>query len=144
MNNRRIAERLGNAIQSNDMAAFAEIHAPDVIVVYPQSGEVFNGIDNFLAMLSNYPGGLASARVDQVRGQEASVHVTAPLPFGMPLVTITGAGDSFILEGVADYGDDGVYNIAIIADVRNGRISKSSWYFAERFEAPDWRKPYTG
>lgn len=143
MNNRQVAEALAEAIRTDDMAVFADIHAENVVVSYPQSGEIFNGIEDLLAMLANYPGGLAHAEISNVLGDGEKVHVASPLPFGMPVVTVTGAGENFVLEGVADYGEGGLFNVVILVAIRGGRITDESWYFAEQFDPPSWRKRFT-
>jgi hypothetical protein len=142
LNNRLVAERLARAIETQDMDVFLEVYDRDVVVSYPQSGETIRGIDNYRAMLANYPGGLALAEVSDVHGQGEDVLVTSSLPFGMPIVSVSGADDSFILEGVGDYGDDGVFNIAGIVEIDNGKVTKETWYFAAQFDAPAWRAPF--
>ena len=142
LNNRLVAERLARAIETQDMGVFEEVHARDVVVSYPQSGETIRGIDNYRAMLTNYPGGLALAEVSDVHGQSDDVIVTSSLPFGMPIVSVSGADDSFILEGVGDYGDDGIFYIAAVVEIRNGKVAEEKWYFAPPFEPPAWRAAF--
>ena len=142
LNNRLVAERLARAIATQDMGVFEEVHARDVVVSYPQSGETIRGIDNYRAMLTNYPGGLALAEVSDVHGQSEDVLVTSSLPFGMPIVSVSGADDHFILEGVGDYGDDGIFYIAAVVEIRNGKVAEEKWYFAPPFEPPAWRAAF--
>ena len=45
----------------------------------------------------------------------------------------------WIVEGVNDYRNGRVFNIAIIFELRNGRIWRDTRYYAEPFEPPEWR-----
>jgi hypothetical protein len=142
MSNRHIAERFAEAIRTKDLATVREVIATDIEVEYPQSGERIRGIDNYLGVHANYPGGLPTAEIIKVRGDKDSVQVTSPLPFGLPIVTVSGSDDTYILEGVGDYGDDGVFNVVVVVQLRDGLVASESWYFAPPFEAPAWRAPF--
>ena len=107
MSNGLVAGRLAKARETQDMGVLEEVHDRRIVVSYSQSGETIRGIDNFRAMLANYPGGLALAEVSGVHGQSEDVIVTSSLPFGMPIVSVSGADDSFIMEGVGHYGATG-------------------------------------
>ena len=139
MNNRQIAERYSKAEKDQDLARIGELAHPDIIVTYPQSGETIRGIDNYLAMLSNYPGGgLAKLEVSETHGAPESVHVVSS-PFGIPIITVSGAGNTFFIEGVAEYPDGGVFNVVGIIEVRDGKVVKETSYFAAPFDPPAWR-----
>lgn len=115
---------------------------PDIVVTYPQSGEIIRGHDNYVAMLSNFPGGLPPTEIDVVIGGEQSVQVVSPLPFSIPSVTVTGTGDRFTAEGLVEYPDSGLFHFVSIVKVRDGKIAEETSYFGAPFEAPEWRKPY--
>lgn len=66
--NRIIAEQYAQALQTNDLGLLGELSHADIVVRYPQSGEVIRGRDNHLAMLSNYQSGLPESEVTDVRG----------------------------------------------------------------------------
>lgn len=142
MKNRRIVERLCDAIVTQDMAAFIDLHAADLVVSYPQSGETFRGADNYHAMLANYPDGLPMGHISTIHGENDSVVVSSSIPFSMPVITISGGADTFIVEGEADYGDGGIFNVIAIIEIGGSKIAKETWYFAEPFESPAWRAPY--
>jgi hypothetical protein len=42
-------------------------------------------------------------------------------------------------EVVNDYGGGGVYDVAMILELKHGRIWRDRRYYAEPFETPDWR-----
>ncbi len=142
MENSVTAKRYAASIKEQNLQATAQLLHPDVEVRYPQSGEVFKGKDNYLAMLSNFPSGLAEVSVPIVSGGKASVHVTSTLPFGMPIVTVAGSGNLFVIEGTANYADGNSYNIAVILNMDSGLVARETWYWGSPFPAPRWREPF--
>jgi hypothetical protein len=53
-----------------------------------------------------------------------------------------GGGDVFVIEGTIDYGDGVPVSYVGIGELRDEKIAKLTEYFANPFEAPEWRKPY--
>jgi hypothetical protein len=45
----------------------------------------------------------------------------------------------WVVEGVIDYGEGQAYNVVLIFELRDGKMWRDRWYFAEPFEAPEWR-----
>ena len=45
----------------------------------------------------------------------------------------------WIVEGVNDYGDGGVFNVVLIVELKDGKWWRDTGYYAEPFEAPEWR-----
>lgn len=113
--------------ETHDMGVLEEVHDRRIVVSYSQPGETIRGIDHFRTVLANYPGGLALAEVSDVHGPSEDVVVTSSLPFGVPIVSVSGADDSFILEGVGHYGADGVFNIAATMEIHGGKVTKETW-----------------
>ena len=142
MDNSATAKRYAAALKERDLDATAQLLHEDVEVRYPQSGEVFVGRDNYIAMLSNHPSGLPQADFPTVSGDKASVHVTSPIPFGLPIVSVAGSGDLFVVEGTAEDADGSRYNIAVILNMEGGRVKRETWYWAAPFPAPEWRGPF--
>ena len=142
MNNRQIVERYLRAEMDRDWTAVAELGHDDMVVTYPQSGETFRGCDNYIAMLSNYPG-IYQAQLDVTEPHQPkeSVHVVAS-PFAMPIITVSGAGNTFFFEGVVEYPDGGVSNIAGLIELLDGKVVKETWYFPLPFDPPAWRAPF--
>ncbi len=143
MSNRQLVEQYVRAHMEQDWASVAEMTAPDVVVSYPQSGETIRGSDNYVGMLSNYPGQLDDSElaVTRLHLPTESVHVIQS-PIGLPMITVTGAGDDFFFEGVVKYPDGGVFNVVGIIELGGGRVVKESWYFAAPFDPPAWRAGY--
>lgn len=53
-----------------------------------------------------------------------------------------GGGDVFVIEGTIDYGDGVPVSYVGVGELRDGKISKMTEYFANPFEAPAWRAPF--
>jgi hypothetical protein len=62
-------------------------------------------------------------------------------PF-MTIQRVAGSGDVWLVEGLNTYGDGAVYHIAQHLRLRDGRVWRSTTYFAAPFEAPAWRAPF--
>ena len=45
----------------------------------------------------------------------------------------------WVVEGGADYGGGQVSDLVLILELRDGKMWRDRWYFAEPFEAPGWR-----
>jgi hypothetical protein len=84
---------------------------------WPQSGERIEGPDDALAVNRNFPGGLPSMRF---RRSSAS-------------------GDIAVLEVELEYADGSIYQGVSIMEIREGKVVKETDYFAEPFDAPQWR-----
>ena len=96
-----------------------ELRAPDFVMEMPQSGERIRGRDTMRAMQDAYPG-----------------------PPDAQIRRITGSGDLFVVEAFSDYGDRGVFNVCMVVEFEDGRIVRETRYYAEPFEAPEWRVPF--
>ena len=142
MHNWQVAEQWAHGMRNRDVAALEELVHPDIVVTYPQSGEVMRGRENLLAMVSNYPTDLPETTLSELHGPHEHVQVSSPLPFGIPTITVVGEGDTFVLEGVATYPNGDVFHVAMIIEVRDGKVASETSYFARPFEAPEWRAPY--
>ena len=53
-----------------------------------------------------------------------------------------GSGDLFVVQGTIDYGDGVPVSYVGVGQLRDGKISKMTEYFANPFEAPAWRADY--
>lgn len=53
-----------------------------------------------------------------------------------------GGGDVFVIEGTIDYGDGVPVSYVGIGELRDGKITKMTEYFANPFEAPAWRADF--
>ena len=104
------------APQLKSPAAAHAMYHDDAVLEFRQSGERFEGVENFREWRSNYPAS-TSFELGEIRGQD----------------------DVWVMAGKVRY-DDGPWNFGVsIHQFRGDRIERETIYFAERFEAPEWR-----
>lgn len=113
----RVAQTLWESINDQRWDDAAACMHPDYVQELPQSGERIEGRDNVIALNKNFPGGLPQCQVRRA----------------------LEAGDLVILESTLRYSDGSVYNVASIVEFLEDKIAKETTYFAEPFEAPQWR-----
>jgi ketosteroid isomerase-like protein len=92
------------------------MYREDAVLEFPQSGERFEGVENFREWRSNYP---ANTRFEfrEVRGD----------------------GDVWVAELTVRY-DEGPRNYGVsVLEIRDGKIARESIYVTEGFGAPEWR-----
>ena len=88
----------------------------DAVLEFPQSGERFEGVDNFREWRSNYP-------------EQTSFEFTA----------VRGEGDTWVAELTVSYGE-GPKNYGVsILELREGKIARESIYVTEGWDPPEWR-----
>jgi hypothetical protein len=92
-------------------------HPDDYVMEMPQSGERFRGRENMRAFQEAHPAPPSSLQVCRVLVKEGL----------------------WVVEGVIDYGDGRVLDFVVISELRDGKMWRDRWYFAEPFEAPEWR-----
>jgi len=124
--NRTTVEQFLRAMGTGDFEAQERLLTSDFVEVYPQSGEVIRGNDNRRAIMENYPGGTP----------KETTQLSAPAP------EIRGSGDQFTAHGQVTYPNGETWEVVSLIDLRDGKISKMTSYFAAPFEAPAWRAPY--
>ena len=105
------------AIQDGDYPALLEVLTPDAITRWPQSSERMTGAMACVRVYENYPGGPPPYRVER----------------------ISGNGDVWVAELVADYGAERWHTVSII-EFDGPRIARMTDYFGPAFAAPDWRR----
>jgi hypothetical protein len=99
-----------------DFEASHEIYADDAVLEFPQSGERFEGLDNFRAWRAIYP--------DPVR---------------LEVRRITGSGDVWISECSVSY-DGGPWKPAVgIHAFEGDKLVSERLYTMEPWPAPEWR-----
>jgi hypothetical protein len=120
--NRQVVDEFGQALESGDVErlgiVFDKYTADDFVQEWPQSGEVIRGKANAMEINRNYPG-MPSMKMRGVRG----------------------AGDVWVAEVTLDYGQGPVHGVSIF-EFRDGQVVKETDYFADPFEAPEWRSQW--
>ena len=124
--NAEVIRRYREAVEAGDlttMAALLEDFATDDFVQeWPQSGERLRGE--------------ASKRMAE---QYSEATGTSPT---MSLAGIKSCGDLAVIEGTIDYGNGVPVRYVGIAEFRDGKVARVTEYFADPFEAPEWRAPF--
>jgi ketosteroid isomerase-like protein len=135
IDHRLLIERLNQ----RDVDHLDEVFTEDVVIEYPQSGEVIRGLQNLREMYAHYPVGphvdpttVRARSVDQMR-------VVAPL---FTLVRVQGGGDTGSAAVRIRYPDGSSWWWVRMYELRGGRIARSTEYFAQDFDAPEWRGPW--
>ena len=117
--NRRLIESHFDALERGDFDALANSITDDFIQDWPQSGERVRGKEACLNVFRNYPGGGPTARLRRVSGE----------------------GDLLVVEVDMDYSGKPTHMVAII-ELRDGKISRETDYWADPFPAPAWRSQW--
>jgi hypothetical protein len=86
---------------------------------FPQSGERFEGVENFREWRRLYPSALAF-EMRRVRGE----------------------GDLWVIENLIRYGDGPWQPTVNIMEFRGDRVARETIYITEAWEPPEWRAPW--
>jgi ketosteroid isomerase-like protein len=102
-----------------DFDAAAKLMIPDVVVMWPCTGEVFHGRDNFLAVQKHYPGRWRIAVGRVVVAPEVVVSVVKVTPEG---------------------GDKPSFHATSFFELAGGKIAAITEYWATDEDPPEWRR----
>jgi hypothetical protein len=93
-----------------------EIYLEDAVLEFPQSGERFEGVENFKQWRKMYP-----AKVE------------------FQLSRFRGRDDLWVAEVLGRY-DEGAWGFGVaILEFRGDKVAHETIYGGERWEAPEWR-----
>jgi hypothetical protein len=92
-----------------------ELRHEDYVMEMPQSGERIRGRQKMRKFQEAYPN-----------------------PLSMQLRRVLVRDELWVAELVSDYGEQ-VYDVALIIELRDGKMWRDTRYYAEPFEAPEWR-----
>ena len=93
-----------------------ELRHQDYVMEMPQSGESIRGREKMLEFQSAYPN-----------------------PPSIQLRRVLVRDGLWVVEVVNDYGGGQVSDAVMIIELKDGRIWRDRRYYAEPFEAPEWR-----
>lgn len=140
--------RYQKAIMTMDLDAIEELRHPDYQCYYPQSGERFlshqDWVDAHRGYGDRFPQDVLEA--SEVKGGERKAEVTSlarpswVLP--TPVVSVSDTGDLVTMEGKGPWPDGKVYLWVRIIEYKDKLVWRETEYFAEPFEAPEWRAPF--
>jgi hypothetical protein len=103
------------AINAREMDLFDAIYHDDVVIEWPQSGEMIRGKKNIRELREAYP-----------------------TPPTATLRRVVGSADLWAIEMVFDYDGDR-FHVVLIHEWRDGLVARETSYYAAPFEAPAWR-----
>jgi hypothetical protein len=127
-----------DVLSRQDWDRLGDFVTDDATFEYPQSGERFRGIANVRAQFENYPGlGPGTTRLDSVIG--GTTYALTPM---YTVIGVEGSGDRGTAIFRIRYSDGSSWWAISVYELRDRRISRSRGFFAQDFEAPDWRAPY--
>jgi hypothetical protein len=96
-----------------------EIHHEDAVLEFPQSGERFEGVENFKQWRKMYPAKV-EFQLSRLRGQD----------------------DLWVAEVLGRYGE-GAWGYGVtVLEFRGDEVAHETIYGGERWEAPEWRAPW--
>jgi ketosteroid isomerase-like protein len=140
VDHRVLAERFAAAMNSRSRADMAALLTEDFVTEWPQSGERVRGFDNFWATIEYYPGAEAGDLgndISTLRTQPTDgLKLVAP---SFVFVTVEGGGNSGCFTLRVRYPDGSLWWVVTLYHLRDGRIARSTTYFAPEFPAPEWR-----
>jgi SnoaL-like domain len=110
-----VSQLVSELLTNPDAERAHELRHEDYVMEMPQSGERIRGRQNMREFQEAYPN-----------------------PPAMRLRRLIFEGHLWIMEGVSDYGGEIYHQIAIV-ELRDGKIWRETRYYAEPFEAPEWR-----
>jgi hypothetical protein len=113
----RLAQALWEAMGAEDWEKVAGYVHEDFVQEWPQSGERIVGRDNAIAINRHFPGGLPRMKFRRT----------------------VAAGPLAVLQVELTYADGSRYLGVSIIELRDGKITRETDYFAQPFPAPQWR-----
>ena len=119
MDEREVARILGELTTELSAEKEYALRHEDYVMEMSQSGERIGGRENMRAFQEGFPG---HSSPPSIRIRRVLIRV------GL-----------WVVESVIDYGDEQVFNGAAILELKDGKIWRDTRYYAEPFEAPDWR-----
>jgi hypothetical protein len=96
-----------------------ETRHDDYVMEMPQSGERIRGRENMREF------------------QRSFADYSNPPTIHLRRVTVRDG--LWILEGVNDYGEGRIFTVVAIFELKDGKIWRDTRYYAEPFDAPQWR-----
>jgi hypothetical protein len=119
MDEREVARIIGELTTELSAEKEYALRREDYVMEMPQSGERIRGRENMRAFQEGFPG-----------------HSTPP---SIRIRRVLVRDGLWVVESVIDYGGGQVFNGAAILELKDGKIWRDTRYFAEPFEAPEWR-----
>jgi ketosteroid isomerase-like protein len=135
--NREVVEAFVRAVEAKDLDAQCALLADDFVDEMPQSGERTRGRENWRRIVEAYPGGIGTtdAAGKRIIGSEDRWVMTP----NFSALRIEGSGDTYTYVGTVRYSGGDIWQVIAIAEVRDGKIARTTTWYAAPFDAPEWR-----
>ncbi len=145
VDHRKLFDRVVEIHNAKAWDRLDEVFTDDIVEEYPQSGEVFRGLDNVRATRANYPGMGAEDLVDNL--DRSSVHLAASDEQWVitPMYTairVEGSGTVGTAVFRLRYPDGTWWWNLLMYELRDDKVARVRDYWAPEFDPPDWRAPY--
>ena len=137
---REIVDRFVRAIEAKDFDTVVELLADDFVDEMPQSGERTRGKANYRAIADAYPGGVGTVTPESRRIVGAEDRWVMTPTFNV--LRVEGSGNVFTYVATVTYANGETWQMISIAQIRDGKVAKTTTWFAAPFDAPEWRAPY--
>ena len=81
---------------------------------------------------------------ERIRGREKmrEFQEAYPNPPSIRLRRVIVKDGLWVVEGVNDYGGGQIFDIVLIIELKDGKLWRDRRYYAEPFEAPEWREQW--
>jgi hypothetical protein len=136
--NERLMMRFVEILNSNDLDALKEVLHDDFVQEMPQSGELVRGLENYKAILVNYPGReKVPLKAERVLAIGEEPHYVMTPTFN--LVRVQSHGDNPVGIFKLHYPDGSVWWVLWFLTIRDDKIAKEIDFFAPEFAPPEWR-----
>jgi hypothetical protein len=78
---------------------------------------------------------------ERIRGRQRmrQFQEVYPAPPSIQLRRVLVKNGLWVVEGVNDYGDGQIFNVVLIIELRDGKMFRDTRYYAEPYDAPEWR-----
>jgi len=121
-----------------DTEELARLRHPDWSARWPQSGELVRRSEDERRIMEAYPGGSPKLLEGRVVGLEDQ-WITSPMGGAY---RVEGGGENWWGEWLMDYPDGKRWHTIALVEMRDGKVWRETTYWAEPFEAPEWRRPF--
>lgn len=140
IDHRALLEGFVAALNRRDSEHLDQLVTDDVVIEYPQSGELIRGRHNLRALMENNPAGPPGPDSTTARAHGVDeLRIVAPL---YTLVRVEGGGHTGSSAVRVRYPDGSTWWWVRMYELRDGRIARSTDFFAQEFEAAEWRRPW--
>jgi ketosteroid isomerase-like protein len=134
--------RYVKAMNERNYDEYEALLTEDFVGEYPQSGEVIHGAKNARAIVEQYPGRLPEGTIDTQSARIAATDARWLKTPAFTFVRAEGTGNVGVSAVRTRYPDGSLWWVVNFYELRDGRLARSTTFFAPAFEAPEWRQAF--